>query len=382
MARRNTTRRGLHPVAWWLWAGGLAAGAMRVTNPLILALLLAVAAYVVAARRTDAPWAGSFSLFLRLGAVVIVVRMVLEMLFGARLPGTVVFTLPSADLPEWAAGVSLGGAVTVEMLLDGFTQGLRLAVVLACFGAANTLASPYRLLRSLPAVLYEAGVVVTVALSFAPQLVITAGRRREARRLRGRTTKGISALRGIALPVLEGSLERSVALAASMDARGYGRQADLSPSVRRVAAGSTIVGLIAICGGVYGVLDSGAPAALGLPLLGIGALVCAVGLVAKGRRTPRTRYRPDAWGAPEWITVASGAVALAGIVLAARIDPSSIRMPLYPLEWPAVPIAAVVGAVLGVIPAFVAPAPATLPATDAIGDAPIETSHPPVEVSA
>jgi energy-coupling factor transport system permease protein len=382
MARRITTRRGLHPAAWWLWAGGLAAGAMRVTNPLILALLLAVAAYVVAARRIDAPWAGSFSLFLRLGVVVIVLRMALEMLFGARLPGNVLFTLPSVDLPDWAAGVSLGGPVTVEMLLDGFTQGLRLAVVLACFGAANTLASPYRLLRSLPAVLYEAGVVVTVALSFAPQLVITAGRRREARRLRGRTTKGISAMRGIAMPVLEGSLDRSVALAASMDARGYGRQADLSPSVRRVAAGSTIIGLIAICGGVYGVLDSGAPTALGMPLLGIGALVCAVGLVAKGRRTPRTRYRPDAWGLPEWIAVVSGAAALAGIVVAARIDPASIRMPLYPLEWPAVPIAAVVGAVLGIAPAFVAPAPPAAPAASATDAAPTDATRRSVEVGA
>jgi energy-coupling factor transport system permease protein len=231
-------------------------------------------------------------------------------------------------------------------------------------------------------VLYEAGVVVTVALSFAPQLVITAGRRREARRLRGRTNKGVRALRGIAMPVLEGSLDRSVALAASMDARGYGRQADLSPSVRRLAALSTALGLIAICGGVYGVLDAGAPAALGLPLLGVGALVCAVGLVAKGRRTPRTRYRPDAWGSPEWITVASGAAALVGIVVAARIDPASIRMPLYPLAWPAVPIAAVIGAVLGVIPAFVAPAPPPLQAPGATRLTPAISTRPAHEVSA
>lgn len=356
MTRRHaTTRRGLHPLAWWLWAGALAAGAMRVTNPLLLGLVLVVVCYVVAARRTDAPWAGSFAFFLRLGVVVIVLRMLLEILFGQRLPGTVIFTLPSIDLPDWAAGVSLGGPVTVEMVLNGFTQGLRLAVVLACFGAANTLASPYRLLRSLPAVLYEAGVAVTVALSFAPQVVMAAGRRREARRLRGRTSKGFGALRGIALPVLEGSLDRSVALAASMDARGYGRHADLSPSVRRVATASTVLGLLAICGGVYGVLDSGAPSGLGLPLLGLGALVCAVGLVARGRRTPRTRYRPDAWGWQEWATVTSGLAGLVGIVVAARIDPESVTMPLYPLAWPAVPMAAVVGALLALAPAFVAP---------------------------
>jgi energy-coupling factor transport system permease protein len=266
--------------------------------------------------------------------------------------------------------VSLGGPVTVEMLLDGFTQGLRLAVVLACFGAANTLASPYRLLRSLPAVLYEAGVVVTVALSFAPQIVMAASRRRRARRLRGRSTRGLRSWHGIALPVLESSLERSVDLAASMDARGYGRRADLAPASRRTATLSTTLGLLAVCGGVYGVLDASAPRALGLPLLGAGAFLCAVGLVARGRRTPRTRYRPDAWGAPEWVTVSSGVAALIGVVIAARIDPDSVRMSLYPLAWPSVPIAAVVGALIAVLPAFVSPAPA--PA----GDRPREDPSP------
>src|SRR4051794_24808442 len=115
--RRATTRRGLHPLAWWIWAAALAGGAMRMTNPLLLGLLLAVVAYVVSARKADAPWAGSFSLFLRLGVFVIVLRMVLQMLFGVRVPGIVLFTLPSIDLPDWAAGVSLGGPVTVEMLL-------------------------------------------------------------------------------------------------------------------------------------------------------------------------------------------------------------------------------------------------------------------------
>ncbi|MBA3233681.1 MAG: energy-coupling factor transporter transmembrane protein EcfT, partial [Propionibacteriales bacterium] len=46
--------RPLHPGAWWLWAIGLAAGASRTTNPFILILLLAVAGFVVVARRSRA----------------------------------------------------------------------------------------------------------------------------------------------------------------------------------------------------------------------------------------------------------------------------------------------------------------------------------------
>ena len=49
--------RDLHPVAWWLWALGLAAAASFTTNPLVLLLLIGVAATVVALRRTDQPWA-------------------------------------------------------------------------------------------------------------------------------------------------------------------------------------------------------------------------------------------------------------------------------------------------------------------------------------
>ena len=52
--------RSLHPGAWWLWALGLAAAASRTTNPLLLALILAVACLVVAAAARDAAWALGF----------------------------------------------------------------------------------------------------------------------------------------------------------------------------------------------------------------------------------------------------------------------------------------------------------------------------------
>ena len=93
-------------------------------------------------------------------------------------------------------------------------------MILLCFGAANSLASPYRLLRSLPAVLYETGVAVTVALSFAPELVQSIGIVRQARRQRGIPTTGLRGMRGVAVPVLESALDRSLQLATSMDARG------------------------------------------------------------------------------------------------------------------------------------------------------------------
>src|SRR6476661_8971376 len=96
--------RALHPGAWWLWALGLAVAATRTTNPILLSLIIAVASVVVMARRPDTPWARSFRIYLILGLVVVVFRVVFRMLFGGVGP-TVLFTLPSIELPDVMAGI-------------------------------------------------------------------------------------------------------------------------------------------------------------------------------------------------------------------------------------------------------------------------------------
>ena len=345
----------LHPVAWWIWAAALATAAIRTTNPIVLLLIVAVAGYVVAARRSSAAWAGSFSTFLKLGVTVLVFRIAVQVVFGVRMPGYRLFDLPSLTLPEWAAGVVVGGPVTLESVVLALYQGLRLLAVLACFGAANALASPYRLLRSLPNVLYEAGVVVTVALSFAPQLVITARRVRAARRLRGRPTRGISGLRGFLVPVLEGALERAVHLAASMDARGFGRRGSVGER-GRAAGAATAIGVLAIAGGLYGLLDVTAPAELGLPLLAGGCCALAAGVISRGRRSVRTRYRADRWRAPETAVAASGVVALVALLVTAAVQPGALDPGVFPLEAPAAAPLALAGVLAALLPAVVAPA--------------------------
>jgi energy-coupling factor transport system permease protein len=359
--RGSRPRRLLHPAAWWAWAGGLCVVALRTTNPLLLGLIIAVAAFVVAARRSDAPWALSFASYLKIAVLVVAIRMVFPMLFGNRLPGNVLFELPSVTLPDWAAGVSLGGPVTTEMLVAGFYAGLRLATIIICVGAANSLCSPYRMLRALPNALYEAGVAVTVALTFAPQLAVTARRVREARRLRGRPTKGPSAWRGSMLPVLEGALERAVTLAASMDSRGYGRHGQAPPLVRRGAAALTLAGLV-LCGiGAYGVLDPSVPFVLRAPALVAGGAALTAALLLGSRRSDRTRYRSDPWAGPEWLVALSGLVAVVGVVVSGRagaaLDPS-----VYPLEVPELPLAAALGVLVAALSSLAAPEPPSLAA--------------------
>lgn len=350
--------RGLHPGAWWIWALGLAAAASRTTNPLTLGLILAVAGFVVVARRGDAPWALAFRLYLILGAVIIAMRVGYRVIFGGGEGPTVLVTLPEIPLPPWAAGIRLFGPVSLESLLGGFYDGLRLATMVVCLGAANALANPKRLLKAVPGALYEVGSAVVVALSVFPQLAESVLRVRRARRLRGGAGSGRRALHGIVVPVLEDALDRSLQLAAAMDARGYGRSGDTPRGVRLLTGTLTIVGLIGVCVGVYGVLDGSAPRTLGVPMLLAGLAVAGAGFAVTGRRVRRTRYRPDRWRLAELVAAGAGVAVGVVLFLTSSIDPANINPTLKPLTWPQLSPYVVLGVLAGALPAWLTPPPA------------------------
>ncbi|MFF0748537.1 energy-coupling factor transporter transmembrane protein EcfT [Streptomyces sp. NPDC004267] len=347
----------LHPGAWWLWALGLAVAASRTTNPLLLGLVVGVAGYVVAARRTDAPWARSYGAFVKLGLFVVALRVAFSLVLGSPIPGsTLLFTLPELPLPDWAQGIRIGGRVTAEQVVFAVYDGLKLAALLICVGAANALANPARLLKSLPGALYEAGVAVVVAMTFAPNLVADVLRLRTARRLRGRPTGGVRALLQIGLPVLEGALERSVAVAASMDARGYGRAAKVPPAVRRTTNVLTLGGLLGVCAGSYGLLAAEG-AGYGLPLLAAGLVAAFAGLRLGGRRAARTRYRPDRWGLRAWLVAGSGIAVAVAMIRAGSVAPAALHPGVVPLQAPELPVWPALSVLIGLLPAFVAPVP-------------------------
>jgi energy-coupling factor transport system permease protein len=363
-----TGGRSLHPGAWWAWALALGAVATRTTNPLLLGLLIAVAGFVVAAR-SSREGRRQFGFFLRLGVLVFVLRLAFEIAFGTALPGTVLVRLPSVALPHFLAGLRIGGPITMQALLTAAYGGLQLAALLICIGAANALASPRRLLKSLPGALYEVGVAVTVALSFAPQLVHATARVRKARRLRGLASSGLRGWVGVAMPVLQDGLERAVDLAAAMDARGFGRRGAVCPARRRVTTAAVLVGLLAVTCAVYGVLDVGAPALIGVPLLVSGSIVASGAIMLGGHNAVRSKYRPDPWRATEWLAVAAGAFTLGGVLLAGRWYPGSLATTTYPIAAPQLPWPAALGLLLALGPAAVA-------SRRAIGVVPAEPARP------
>ena len=350
-----TTRarvRPVHPGAWWAWATCLAATATQTLNLVVLGLLVAVVAVVVWACRSPSVPAKVFGAFVKLGLVIIVFRVVLQVLFAPRVPGHVLFSLPSVTLPSWMAGISLGGAITSQMLMEAIAQGARLAVLLITFGAVNVLSSPSRLLRTLPAVLYEAGVTTTMALTTAPQAILSAQQVMEARRLRGRPTRGPAGLRGLAVPVLDLAVDRSVEVAASMDARGYGRLNDAGSTRARGLV--LAAGFVALAIGLYGLLDSGGRNTWALVATVGGTVGLGLAVLSAGRHDGRTRHRAVAWDGRAWGIVASGAGLLVALVVTS-ITNGAVLDPIDNGVAHTLPMTLLPGLLVAMAPALIAP---------------------------
>ena len=275
---------------------GLATAASRTTNPLLLALVVVVAGYVVMARRTDAPWARSYAAFLKLALVVIALRMVFATLLGTAIEGpTVVLTLPEIPLPAWAAGIRLGGDVTLE---DGAHGGVRGDATRHHAGLSRRgqlAGQPAPAARATCRPLYEIGVALVVALTFAPQLVA------EVQRVRG---PGCVAVRTVACAACvaghAGPRGGAGALPGPRRRDGLRAATAAPPTTRAGSAGHRGADASAACSGsasgLYGLFDASSPRLLGMPLLALGVVAAALGLALAGRRhrgrgTGRTRGR-------------------------------------------------------------------------------------------
>ena len=208
-----------HPLTWWIWSMALAVAIVRADSPIAAIAAVGVAALMVKKYSEDAPWSRSFWWSLKLGVFIIAIRTLIAVLIGVPIPGTTLVTLPILPLPDWIAGIRIGGTVTLERLSSSIHEGVIIASVIALFGAATSLTSPHRLLRVAPVFIYEIGVSLVIATSVLPQMVTSIGRIRKAHILRGDENPK---WRKIAIPLLEDALSRSLDLAAAMDSRGYG----------------------------------------------------------------------------------------------------------------------------------------------------------------
>lgn len=385
MIDRYLLPRPLHPFAWWGYALALALAASLTLNPLFLLAILIVVTFVVVMRRGDNPWAKGFKYYWWLGLFIIAFRIFFRIIFGGGDGPTVLFNLPEIPLPSFVVGIRLLGPVSLESLLTGFYDGLRLATIIVCIGAANSLANPKRLLAALPASLYELGTVLVVAVSVFPQLGESIKRVARVRKLRRTQTpktrrQRLGIIESIIVPVLSDALDRSMALAASMEARGYGRSGKATSGERTMA---TTLGLVGV-----GLLGIWAYFLLASPPLGTlwegdflgfsnkiptadvvewcllagGVFVVVKAMRVIGRQAERSRYRPDHWQLAETVTVVSGLLLVLVTVWTENVDRETLFPMILPFTVPTLTPALLLGLLIAAMPAVATPAPTLITA--------------------
>ena len=264
------------------------------TKPLVIFGFLILSQLLVVLFHQSANWKKSVGFYLRLGAVILLIRVLFRIVFNLEsdpidpflnLP---TFTISISD----SASINLLGPVSALSLQAAITDGLRLAAIVLSVGMASTLANPRKLLKSTPGALYEIATAISISVNLAPQLITSIYRVRRARSLRGQS-KGIKALPGIVIPVLEDTLDQSMALAASMSARGFGRkgkQATLTLNLIRLA-GLAAITFISL--GIFLLLVTPETRVLDLSLIIAGLIGAFLYIKMSSLGSLKTRYRKE-----------------------------------------------------------------------------------------
>jgi len=320
-----------HPSVWALWAVAAALLALTTRNPAYLTLLLLVVIVVRAALPAGPANGVGWGFFVRAGLLLWLITIPLNAL-TAHYGQTVLFSLPRT-LP--LIGGLVGGPITLEAAAYGFLSGLALLTVLIIFATLNRVVAPYQLLRALPPVLFQTGVMASIALSFVPQAAVSLREIREAQAIRGHRPRGLRDALPLLMPLFTTGLERSLQLAESMEARGFGTAPVRSSAGRRWGQGLLFLALLLLLAGL--VVRAGwtaGPLSTGL-LVGGGTILIAA-LVVQGRSVHRTRYRARRWTVRDTLGILGVALFLGAYLVVLVIWPDLVVYSPYPLlGWPA-----------------------------------------------
>jgi energy-coupling factor transport system permease protein len=341
----------LHIGAMLVWLLAAAVPAFTLRNPLYLALVLGSSWLVHTMLGRGSTVGSSWASLVRIGLFLVALTIPFNAL--ANHSGQIVlFRVPQ----NWPV---VGGPVTVEAIVAGAVSGLGLFTILVVFAAFNAAVDHYELLRATPAFLFQAGVVVSIAITFVPQLVLSAKEIREAQRIRGHRFRGVRALLPLILPLLATSLERAIQLAETMEARGFG--ASVRPASRRQASlmlWGTLAALVAMLAGLFLAAYLPASGLWGRSVAALGGLGLLVVFWLQGRRVHRTRYRRGRWSARDTLATAASLVALGGVLAARLAAPAMLVYVPYPPNPLLPPFSPWLGAALVLLatPALLAPA--------------------------
>ena len=242
----------------------------------------------------SANWKKSIGFYLRLGLAILMIRVLFRIIFNLETdPTNPVLNLPTLviQLSE-SASLNLFGPISSASLTAAILDGLRLTAIVLSVGMANTLANPRKLLKSTPGALYEIATAISISVNLAPQLITSIARVRRARSLRGQS-KGVRAVPGIVIPILEDTLDQSMSLAASMSARGFGRKGEQSHFSLTLIRLSGLAAITFICLGVFLLLVTPETRVLDFSLIISGLAGAFLYIKMSSMGSLKTRYRKE-----------------------------------------------------------------------------------------
>lgn len=318
---------------WGLWLLASLLPPLLTKNPMYLLLSLLSVGIVYRALGQKSPASRQWSLLLRFSLIVGLFSIAFNALF-VRVGATPIARLPALDLALGGALIKIGGTVTLESLVYGLGQALSLISILMTLATFNALADHYELLRSTPRFLYQSAIVISIAVTFVPQMMTAQSEIREAQSLRGHRFRALRDLPPLFVALLAEGLERSITLAESMSARGFGREGDRQSPSSLVLQTMIALGLfVLVCGAVA--LAYPPSRTIGAFLLAAGSGMLAAILWSINQGAPRSRYRRRVWRRVDLLVAGASLLALIIWLGVWLYDRSALSFYPYPqLTWP------------------------------------------------
>ncbi len=297
-----------HIHAWLMWLAAALTPFLLTRNPFYLlpALLVVALDYYFLCRNT--PLGKSWGALLSLGITVALFGVLYNVLF-VNVGATKLATLPALRFTFSEGVVQIGGALTLESLVFGLLNALSLIGILIAFATFNALADHYQLLRSAPRFLYQSAIVLSIAITFVPQLVIAQAEIRQAQTLRGHRFRALRDLLPLFVTLLAEGLEQSITLAESMSARGFGSPTTRAKHATPLLQGAVALGLFAVLCGVVA-LTYMPEKIFGVLAASFGALFLSGALWRIGSRVQVSRYRRVRWTRRDLFVLLAASLAL------------------------------------------------------------------------
>jgi energy-coupling factor transport system permease protein len=210
-----------------------------------------------------------------------------------------------------------------------FLNGLVLFGIFWTFMILNQALPSRRLLRLIPRAFYPVAVVTSIAITFVPATVRNYHQIREAQSIRGHRLRGLRDWLPLIMPLMVGGLERALALAEAMTARGFASAGKLGGQFweRTLLLLGT---LLVLAGWILRLTERWF--LLGNTMLIAGSVLIFGTLWILGRRSPRTTYARERWSLRDVIIILGMSLVLVFILIPLPfLDRLTLPYEVYPI---------------------------------------------------